>query len=413
MPKPHNLYPETPNTNEYKVNPVIWEKRENKLFLGNVDELTVDSELINIRFQPGTEVFGVKVTSDTYDLDSLRPQVQQFGGIREPIWVSVRKDKSKWVVRGNRRTLVGKSLLADPTTSAELREALTKRTPMFLFHGLTPEQESELVYDQDQKRFLRSEIARQVYNERKKGKGYEEIVYPYWQTIGEKFIKPQVVAEVRAINDPTLKLAKIKSSYRGTVDCYLLWAYDLGPWMQRQVMLSEMRLDGLLKEGDEQPYFLTTTNSQKRIGKFREAKNADGSKFSPLMLVEGTEFKKVADAYHEMDFGTKPVATAPVKKTLGRDAIVTLKEGCQSRCQRAVLERVLGEEAKDVQIVDERSAIFETKLMLVDLHLASLKPEVAEIVKACMVNVNPMDFQKFLLANTVPAAPPVENPPTA
>jgi hypothetical protein len=412
MSKPQNQHPETPNTADYKVNPIIWAKRENKIVYGDVNELNIDSTDRNIRFQAGTEVFGVQVKADTYDLDSIMSQIRDQGYIREPIWVSVRKDGSKWTIRGNRRTRGGQMLLKDGTISADLREALTKRTPMMLFHGLTPEQESELVFDQDQKRFLRSEIARQVFQMRKQGNGFESIALKYWEPLGEKFIKPQTFAEVRAITDPNLKTAKIKTSYRGTVDCYLLWGYDLGAYMQKQIMLSEMRLDGLIGENDEQPYFFTTKNSQKRIAKLREAKNADGSKFTPLMLVEGTEFKKVCDEFHKEDYGITVKTPKTEKKTLGREAIVALKDGCQSRCQRAAFERVLGDEAPDMTLTDERTAILEAKLMLVDLHLPKLKPEVAAVVRQCLVNVNPLDFQKYLEANCVAPVPVEPTVPT-
>lgn len=413
MSKAQLQHPETPNTADFKVNPVIWAKRENKIIYGNVDELNIDSSLINIRFQAGTEVFGVQVKADTYDLDSICTQIREQGYIREPIWVSVRKDGTKWTIRGNRRTRGGKLLLTDATLSADLREALTKRTPMMLFHGLTPEQEAELVFDQDQKRFLRSEIARQVFNMRKSGKGFEAIALQYWEPLGEKFIKPQTFAEVRAIADPNLKTAKIKSSYRGTVDCYLIWGYDLGSYMQKQIMLSEMRLDGLLTEADEQPYFFTTKNSQKRIAKLREARNADGAKFCGLMLVDGSEFKKVCDEYHKEDYGITPPKPKSEKKMLGRDAIVSLKDAAQSRTQRAVFERILGDEAADMQVRDETAAILEAKLMLLDLHLPNLKPEVAEIVKSCLVNVNPLDFQKFLQVNSNPVVTPEPEPTPA
>ncbi len=402
-------FPETPNTGDFKVNPIIWSKRENKIVYGNVDELNIDSALINIRFQADTEVFGVQVKADTYDLDSICAQIADQGFIREPIWVSVRKDGSKWTMRGNRRTRGGKRWLADATCPAELRDALTKRTPMLLFHGLTPEQESEAVFDQDQKRFLRSEIARQVFNMRKMGKGFESIATQYWEPLGEKFIKPQTFAEVRAVTDPALKTAKIKIAYRGTVDCYLIWGYDLGTYMQKQIMLSEMRLDGLLGPNDEQPYFFTTANSQKRIAALRAAKNADGSKFNGTMLVPDSEFKKVCDEFHALDYGVKVKAASTSKKTLGRDEIVSLKDSAQSRAVRAMLERVLGEDAADSQIRDEAAAILEAKVMLVDIHLAHLKPEIAAVVKACLVNVNPTDFQNFLTANY---APPAETPPS-
>lgn len=396
--------PATANTAEFKSDPIAWAKRGNKIILGNVCDLKPDSAL-NIRFRTGSSVFGVAVEKDTYDLPSMKMDIVNGGGIQEPILVSVRADGTKVPLRGNRRTFAGQELATDDTTPAELRKHLTESTPMVLLSGLTPEQEEELIQDQTQKEFLRSEVVRHIFNLRKQGMGFELIANRLWPTLGKWTGNYQKLAEVREITDPALKREKLKSWLRGTLDCYLLWAFGLGQWMQKQVMLSEMLLDGILPKNAEQPYFKTTKNSQKRVAALKKAKDADGAKFNGMMLIEGSEFKKQCDVFHQEDYGTANPGTKPsTKKMLNRESVTSLKDAANSRAVRAILERVLGDQADDAQMRDESAAIYETKSQLVEQYLGGLTDEVKAIVSLCMVNPDPEDFVKFLIANQKPDA---------
>ncbi len=395
------------NDAAFKADPIAWAKRGNKIVHGNVSELKPDT-MLNIRFREGSEAFGIKIVKDTLDIGGMKQQLVDGGGIQEPIMVSVRADGAKIPLRGNRRTFAGQELLADPTISAELRKALTENTPMILLNGLTPAQEHELVEDQTQKPFLRSEVVRHIFTLRKQGWTFERIAMLLWETLGRFSGNAKKVAEVRDITDPVMKREKVKLWLRGNLDNYLIWGCDLGTWTQKQILLSEMKLDGVLPVGTtenpvEQPYFFTTKNNQKRILALKKAKEADGNKYSPLMLMEGTEFKKVADAFHAEDYGTQtPVVKPAVKKLLDRKTIEGLRDTYQSAAVRNAFSLVLGEPCPDMQTNDDRTIIFETKLQLVAQYLPRLKPEVAAIVRGCMVNADPTDFQTLLEAHCVP-----------
>lgn len=387
---------------EFKANPVAWAKKGNKIVYGNVAELKPDP-LLNIRFRGGSEVFGIKIEKDTLDIPGMKQQLVDGGGIQEPILVFVRPNGDKVPGRGNRRTFAGQELLADDTISADLRKALTEHTPMILLYGLTPAQEQELVEDQTQKPFLRSEVVRHIFALRKQGWTFERIAMLLWETLGRFSGNAKKVAEVRDIIDPTLKREKVKAWLRGTLDNYLVWGCDLGQWTQKQILLSEMKLDGVLPDNAEQPYVIMTKNSQKRIAALKKAREADGTKFSPLMLIDGSEFKKVADAFHAEDYGTQtPTPKAVVKKMLDRKTVEGLRDTYQSATVRAALSLVLGDPVPDMQIRDDAAVINETKVMLVEQFLPRLKPEVAAIVRACLVNADPNDFQTILEANCVP-----------
>jgi hypothetical protein len=394
--------------------PVKWNARQNKITFGSVLDLTVDP-LLNVRFRAGSEVFGVKLERDTYDLPGMKQQIVDGNGVREPVTVSVRKDGSKVVIRGNRRTLAGTELVNDPSCPAELKKQLTEHFPMLLLHGLTPEQEREMINDQTQKQFLRSEVIRYIFSLRKQNWTFDRIALLLWETLGRFSGNAKKVAEIREINDPTLKREKIRLWLRGTLDNYILWGYDLGPIVQKAILLSEMQVDGVLPETSEKPYFIATKNSQKRIAALKKAKEADGSKWNGMILVEGSEFKKVMDGFRAEDYGT--VSKPPTPKgpqMLKRTELEGMKDSFQSNAVRSMIRRVLGEDAADLQIRDEFAAVCETKELLATQYLPRLKPEIAAIVRFCFVNPDPTDFQNFLESNCVAEEPkPAEMPAAA
>lgn len=391
-----------PDVKNFLSDPVVWVKKNHKISHGNVLDLKPDTTL-NVRFREGTEFLGIKITKDTLDIPGMKQQIVDGDGIHEPIWVSKRANNDQVPLRGNRRTFAGQELASDPATPEALRKQLTTMTPMIILTGLTAEQEQAMVNDQTQKRFLKSELVRQVIGVRRAGWNFEKIAMLSWEQMGE-FSRDgkKKLAEVRELTDPTLKREKIKTWLRGTLDNYLLWAIDIGPWMQTQLLLSEMRLDGLLPSTEVQPYFYTDVNSQKRVAALKKAKEADGDKFSPLMLIEGTDFKKIADEYHNIDFGNKAaVETVRTVKMADKKTIEELLKTATSATFRSCLTRVLGQEALDYTSRDEVAAIHETKQMLLDQFFIRLKPEMKAIVRAIYINPDPVDFQKFLEANCV------------
>ncbi len=408
--------PTVTTVTDFKHDAVNWAKRGNKLVYGNVADLTIDP-VLNIRNKLGAVKFGVTVSKDTYDLPGMKQQLVDGGGIQEPLLVSVRADGKKVVVRGNRRASGGQELLADPTLSAEMRKALTESTPMILLTGLTIAQEQELVEDQTQKPFMRNEVVQHIFTLRKMGWTFERIAMLLWETLGRWTGNAKKIAEVREIVDPVLKREKVKVWLRGSLDCYLIWGCDIGAWVQKQIVLSEMKLDGVLPIGTtevpvEQPYVIMTKNSQKRILALKKAKEADGAKFSPLMLIEGTEFKKVADTFHAEDYGTQTVTPkATVKKMPDRKTVEGFRDTFQSAAVRAAFSLVLGDPSPEMQVRDDATVIFETKMLLVEQYLPRLKPEVAAIVRSCLVNADPVDFQTMMEANCI-ADDVIETVPT-
>lgn len=420
------------NLNDVKVDPVAWAKRGNKIVFGNVAGLTPDPTM-NIRHRAGTEAYGVKVEKDTYDLPGMKAGIVEMVGIQEPILVSVRKiavsiadqlaakaagkevpkETEEMVpLRGNRRTFAGQELLADSTISADLRKALTERTPMILLYGLTREQESELIQDQTQKPFLRSEVIKHIFKLRQNKWTFDRIAMTMWETLGRFSGNHKKLAEVRDIQDAGAKATKVKTWLRGTLDNYIIWGYDLGEFVRKCILLSEMKLDGSAPDTAEKPYFITTKDSQKRIGELKKAKELDGTKWNGVIPVEGSEFKKVLDKFHAADYGTKPTTTPTSgPKMMQRKDLEGIKDSFSSQAVKAMIDRVLGNTVPNLSTADEFAGQMETKMMLVENYLPRLNPPVADVLRLVFVNPDATDFQAFLESNCVSEA--VKNEGTA
>lgn len=398
---------QTPTDNGVNPDPVNWTRKGNKVTYGDVRDLRPDP-ILNIRFRKDSTVYGIKVERDTYDIDGMKQQIVDAGRILEPITVSVRADGTKVPLRGNRRTYAGTELANDPAVPAALLKELTEHTPMILLHGLTPEQEAEMVNDQTQKRFLRSEVIRYIFGLRKQRWSFERIALLMWETLGQFSGQAKKVAEIRDLTDPATKREKIRTWLRGTLDMYILQGFDMGPFVQKCMLLSEMQIDGLVPEDKEKPYFKTTVNPQKRMAALKKAKEADGSKWSGVILVEGSEFKKVIDGFRAEDYGTVTTPKVKTPKMLDRAALTQMKESFSSRAVRAMIDRVLGDEVADLTTRDDFSAGQEAREMLVMQYLPMLDPSVAAILRLCYVNPNLTEFQQFLEANTIQGNVPVD-----
>lgn len=402
----------------FLIDPIVWAKRENKFHKGNILELKPDPTL-NVRYRAGTTYLGVTIERDTLDIPSMKQGIIDGEGIHEPIMVSVRPNGDKVPLRGNRRTYAGQELAVDPSTPPALVEALTKRTPMLLICGLTAEQEQKLINDQDQKPFLRSELIRQVFGLRKQGWSFEKIAFFLWEQLG-RFTSggPKKLAEIRDVTDPALKKEKIRTWLRGTLDNYLLWGYDLGDAVRKCILLSEMKLDGILPTTAEQPYFLTTKASVKRIADLRAAKKADGDKWNGMIFMPGSEFAKVAEQFHNQDYGVVTAQTSESKKAkmMDRKSVVTFLESAASQTVKTTIKKILGEEVPDYSDRDTVAALFEMKVMLIEQYLPNLKPEFKQLMSTLFINPDTTDFQNLLEENldeTQRSTEVLEKPPEA
>lgn len=370
----------------------------------------------NIRTKSGMETYGVTAVGDSYDLAGMRMQLAESEGvIREPLvgWRTIHPLTNLEVIeigKGNRRAATAQEMVADPDVPESWKKNLNK-IPIYILDKLTEAQKTEIIYDQDSKEFLHSEIVRDLFNLRALGWDYGQIVLARTEPL-LKIMKggADLRAEIRGITNPVDRKKKITVGMHGTIGNGLLDAYAIGAWMRKLVIQSYMHRDGLLGDDPSQmPYFNFLKGSmQDRVRQLKNAAKEDGSKFSPLMLIEGTKFKELADKFRKQDY-FKEAPTTPAKRMMKRDEVVTLQAQLQSRAAKMALARVLGEPQPEILVEDTNAAILQTKVLAVENMLPLLTPAFRLTVSKLLLSPNVEDFQKFLEANMeVPAEPKEE-----
>lgn len=366
-----------------------------------ITKLKVDLNL-NIRFKKGQTTFGVTVDADTYDLPTMKLQIIDGGGIQEPIVVSEQADGSLIVLRGNRRTLAGLELDSDPATPANVKEAL-QSVPVQVYKHLTRDQEMELVEDQGQKPFLRSETVQHVWRLQARNWGFERIAMQLVEVFGKFSGNHRKMAEIRAIpaEDVNGRRTAVKKWLRGTLDEYIMPAYKLGPRVMKACLLSEMALDGVLPTTAEKPEWITTKDPQKRMAALEKAKKADGSNFNPH--TGGPEFNKVIVGFRAIDY-PDPTKINPdantTKKRLSVAELKTRQENSRSTVAKMAFSIAQGEVEDRFQVRDDFLSLVEAKEGLAMQYLPSIKADtmvsLADAIRAFIVSESAVDFEAWL-----------------
>lgn len=361
-----------------------------------ITDLAVDPQL-NIRFRAGTESYGVKITRDTYDLSTLETQIIDAGQIFEPIVVSKQKDNSYKVLRGNRRTLAGQNVYNAGTTTVNLKNALDK-VPCQVYSDLTPAEEKEMVLDQNSKPFLRSELIKFVWSMQAEGKSFPMIAAMTYETFGRLNGKSGAdkLTEMAAIPpaDHEKRRSVLLSWLRGSLDMTIMAAYNLGVRVQKAMLLSEMKRDGLVNETDEQPEFDAAKNGQARMTALRKAKELDSDWNAHT---GGANFNaKIEEFIKEDKTGTKAV----VVKALSKSENESFAKASKSSLGRACFTRAAGTENAEFLRLDEKFAIIEAKeKILYDKYKDNLKPEILAVLSEVFMQDNILAWEKYLAAN--------------
>ncbi len=355
----------------------------------------------NIRTTKGVTAYGVTASGDSYDLTGIETAILERDGIIQTPLVVFKNDEGKLeVLQGNRRAWGSQNLYHREDTPKEVKKNLEK-IPAYVLTDLTDAQKAELVFDQDTKSFLDSEVVRDVFNLRGLGWNFDQIVMSRTEAL-LKIMKngKELGAEIRSINDPAARRKKITTGMHGTIGNGLLDAYGLGDWMRKTTLQSYMLRDGLIEEGKaEMPYFKVTSNMQERVRKLRQARKDDGTKFNPLMLVEGTKFKEMADLFHKEDYNPDPKDKGKTKKMLGKEGVKTLKSALQSKLAQAILSRIEGETVPELQMLDTETVILQTKSELAEKYIPLVRPEVAKMLRQYFLNPDVNDFVEYLTNN--------------
>lgn len=205
------------------------------------------------------------------------------------------------------------------------------------------------------------------------------------------------LAKIRAIDADKLdeRRKAIKTWLRGTVDEYVLPAYDLGPVVQKATLLSEMLLEGM---SEEKPHWYTTNDPQNRMKLLGQARDKDGTKWTAQL--GGENFNAQIEKFHAEDF---PAPGTVVKDTKKRPTIAELKvrmNTAKSSPARMAFSLAMGAEEKEFTNADDAVSLLEAKATLFLQYAESLdttaEMNVGELLTQIFLKDNVLDFKQLL-----------------
>jgi hypothetical protein len=361
------------------------------------------SDTLNVRFHKGAVLNGVTIEKDSLDLPTLKASIIDLGGIVEPIWVSEQANKDLLIIRGNRRYFAGCEVYNDPNTLESVKQSL-ENVPVLVYKGLTPEQEEQMVQDQNSKPYLRSEMARHIFKLLSQGWTWKEIAAANYEKFASQSGKQaSIMKEIREIpeSEPAARAARIETWLKGTIKEYYENAFKMGPRVMKAVMLSEMLLDGLLTATMERPEWITTSNPQQRMLKLMKARNTDGDAYSAY--TGGPEFNKVVADFQTNDAKPKGDKSQDKgeEKALTRTASLAQSEQARSRLATACFKNAAGDETPDLFDLDDIAAQFDAKKILWEAFLVNVNQmdDLRRTLITLCLNGHVDEFNAYLIAN--------------
>ena len=286
----------------------VWTHERGKSKVIGLDLRKVQPHPDNMRNASGQQVFGVALKEDTLDADELIPQIVAAGGIVEKPVVSKRGNGDYVMLRGHRRQAAVCKMLQDPLTPKGLADSLTK-VDCEVYEGLTAEQEADMLQDQNSKPYLFFQDMLWFWTMLKAGYSFRSLLERILSRKGNASDTATVNkrAEVKGMTGKEREKF-LFDWFKGTFQYYYGNAFELGPIVQKNALLTER-----LKEfpDGELPYFFTATtprkkiNSQERIGALITARNADKAANAWNPLSGGPAFNAKVEEFHNEDFDAK------------------------------------------------------------------------------------------------------------
>lgn len=222
----------------------------------SIATLTVDKN-VNVRL------------ANNYDIPQMKEAIIHIGRITDPIHVRL---CDSVVLRGNRRTLAGQELLADPNCPQDVAAELKKVT--VVYHDVAPGSPEELavILDQGtQKGLSRTEILLTVWRLDKSFQSEGQIINALYFALAEYTKRPDKAQEAAAITNLTERQTFLRTWLHGTVGNYFLAANKMGEWVRDQMIKTHLSEDKLLPEGEK----VEVKMSRDVIAKLSAAKSKD------------------------------------------------------------------------------------------------------------------------------------------
>lgn len=176
-----------------------------------------------------------------YDIPAMMEAIVATGRITDPIHVRLADNV---VLRGNRRTLAGQKLLADPTTPQDVAEALKKVDVVAHDVQAGSAEELDIILDHGNTKGLsRTEILLTVWRMDKQFLSEAQIIGMLYQPLAGYTGNQQKAVQAAAMSNLKERSDFLRKWLHGTVGNYFLAAAKMGRYVREQMELSHLMED--------------------------------------------------------------------------------------------------------------------------------------------------------------------------
>lgn len=365
-----------------------------------------------------------------YRLDEMCEAICISGRINDAVVCETTADPKVYrVLKGNRRTWGAQLLVqepqriinillaladseTDPLKGRLIRENLEAKKDEILENlgkieclvhsDLTHMERERLVLDHGQVLGLgRSEFVEVVWRMAKNGMSEAEIIRDLYFSAADYTGNKKKRAEVEAITDVKLKEKAKQTWLHGTIGNQIMKAQVLGPIVRQQFMLTKLKEDQLLKEGEKVEIEMKGT----RIVALSAAQQEDlkGAGWDPDK--GGIKFNALLEQYRKEDSGEIQAEAPRPTATAMRDNAARFN----TPAIRKAFLYAAGEKGKDVEGLaedDERMYRDMKVLAVVGKEWENLPKDLQDFTRH-LLGDNPPDFEKYVAG--LKAADPKSN----
>lgn len=304
----------------------------------NIFKVEVDHSINVMRFVAGQSVHGVTV-NDSLDLETMRTQIRDAGGILEPVYLNKSSDGKVYVFRGFRRTSAAQTMEQMKDTPQGLIEAL-KETPCFMFEGLTREEMMLAVNDQSTKKFKTSGVINWIWTMADQGKGFRELAPIVWEHF-ESWPSKKMQGAIKSIEAMPIGVERTKAAQdalKGCLDQEILLAHQMGERVQTAYLLPFLVTDGLA-DPKLKPEFKVNRDILSKLLKAKDADKASpggwnaidgGAAFNALIEQEVSREPKKANGSKRPKPADVDELFGKLQSKLGQKVSLFVKEGVQN-----------------------------------------------------------------------------------
>jgi len=319
-----------------------------------------------------------------YDVPSMVESIRRVGRITDPIHVWLKDDGKYTVIRGNRRAsgahvIENENLPEDQDVIKELQ-----KIPCIVYEGLTEKEAFDLVLDQgDQKTLNKAEIAKAVWRCVDQGMVPDEIYSKMYQALALMTGQLKKAHEAEQIRSAADRKVFFKNWFKGTVDQFLMYAWECGPMVQEQVLLNLLQSTRPLT--DEEKSKVRFACTRKVVTELYNARKNDRNKgLWNQKKRTGPEFEEIIRK-HEMIYTTgEAPESEPVAKKMTFKAIEGMSEQFRSSDLTTLANVILGKDQANLIVLDEDA--FKLEMIIEELRSAQndLKGIRKELVQAIL-----------------------------